>query len=47
LRERQENHGFSRTDALNLVDFLDQWLANYIARIDVQLSDYALNSRSQ
>jgi hemerythrin len=40
FRQRHERHGFSRADAVGLVDFLDQWLANHIARIDVQLKDY-------
>jgi hemerythrin len=29
--------GFDRADAQRLVDFVDQWLAGHIGRIDVQL----------
>ena len=29
--------GFDRADAQRLVDFVDQWLADHIGRIDVQL----------
>lgn len=44
LREfhaRYQIRGFSRSDAYSLVDFVDEWLANHIARIDVKLKDCA------
>jgi hemerythrin len=32
--------GFDREDARRLVDILDEWLANHICRIDVNLKDF-------
>ena len=37
LRERYAVSGFKRSDARELIDLLEQWLANHICRIDVQL----------
>jgi hemerythrin len=31
--------GFDRSDARQLVDFVDAWLANHIARLDTQLRE--------
>ena len=37
FRRRHADHGFRPADARQLVDFLDDWLASHIGRIDVQL----------
>ena len=37
FQQRQRIRGFSRPDAYELVEFLDRWLADHIARIDVKL----------
>ena len=37
FKQRYGTRGFDRTDARGLVDGIDDWLANHIARIDVQL----------
>jgi len=37
FKQRYAVSGFSRTDARDLVDTLDQWLARHICRIDVHL----------
>jgi hemerythrin len=36
-RERFMSNGFDPLEARQLVDFIDQWLASHIARIDTQL----------
>ena len=37
FKHRYTATGFSPQDATQLVDFLDQWLASHIARIDIRL----------
>ena len=37
FQQRYAVSGFDRADARNLVDTLDQWLADHIGRIDVHL----------
>ena len=37
FKQRYAVRGFDRTDARNLVDGIDRWLANHICRIDVHL----------
>lgn len=40
FQQRFDSHGFERSDAHRLVDFIDQWLADHIGRIDVQIKPY-------
>ena len=40
FQQRYAVSGFDRTDPRNLVDTVDQWLADHICRIDVRLKDY-------
>jgi hemerythrin len=40
FRQRYVVGGFDRADAQLLVDFIDQWLADHICRIDVRLKPY-------
>jgi hemerythrin len=42
FRGRYAANGFDRSDARELVDTLDGWLADHICRIDVRLRDYAV-----
>jgi hemerythrin len=37
FRERYSAKGFNRSDAQQLVEFVDDWLARHIGRIDTQL----------
>jgi hemerythrin len=37
FRERYAAKGFNRADAQQLVQYIDDWLANHIGRIDTQL----------
>lgn len=37
FRRRYAENGFNLTEAQRLVEFVDEWLANHIGRIDVQL----------
>jgi len=37
FNERYQQHGFLFTDAEQLVDYVDDWLANHIGHIDVEL----------
>ena len=37
FRKRYAVNGFNPADALQLVQYVDDWLANHIGRIDVQL----------
>jgi hemerythrin len=37
--ERYAASGFDRTEARNLVDTMDHWLAEHICRIDVRLKE--------
>ncbi len=37
FRKRYTVNGFNPADALQLVQYVDEWLANHIGRIDVQL----------
>jgi hemerythrin-like metal-binding protein len=37
FQQRFAARGFDRADALRLVDYIDKWLTNHIARIDTQL----------
>ncbi len=39
FRQRFETQGFVHEDALLLVETIDAWLANHIARIDTRLKD--------
>jgi hemerythrin len=41
FRERYAAVGFERSEALRLVEFIDQWLAVHICGIDLQLKPYA------
>jgi hemerythrin len=41
FQQRYAQRGFSQSDADQLVDFIDTWLAAHIARIDIQLKDCA------
>lgn len=43
---RFKTGGFKRSDARNLVDTLDEWLANHIGRIDTQLRPYVSDPSS-
>ena len=40
FRQRYVVGGFDRAEAQRLVDFIDQWLADHICRIDVRLKPY-------
>ena len=40
FRQRYVVGGFDRADAQRLVDFVDQWLADHICRIDAQHKPY-------
>jgi hemerythrin len=42
FQQRFDVKGFDREDQ-RLVEFIDQWLADHIGRIDVQLRPYAAN----
>jgi hemerythrin-like metal-binding protein len=44
FQQRYATGGFSPTDARELVDTLDAWLADHICRIDVRLKDYVEKS---
>jgi len=44
FRQRYAAGGFSPTDARELVDTLDAWLADHICRIDVRLKEYVEKS---
>ena len=37
FHDRYSSGGYSRDEALRLVDYVDQWLADHIGRIDTQL----------
>ncbi|MFY9702194.1 MAG: hemerythrin domain-containing protein [Terriglobales bacterium] len=41
FEERYTMVGFERAGAYRVVDFVDQWLADHICRIDTQLKPYA------
>ncbi len=40
FKQSYARNGFDRADARNLVDTLDHWMANHIARVDVKLKGY-------
>ena len=42
FQQRFEEKGFDRVDARELVDTVDEWLADHICRIDVRLKDYVM-----
>ena len=42
FQRRFEEKGFDRADARELVDTVDEWLADHICRIDVRLKDYVM-----
>jgi hemerythrin len=37
FRERYRQHGFDIIDALQLVDYVEEWLTDHIVHVDVQL----------
>lgn len=39
FEERYQNAGYQRTDAFELVDLIDSWLAEHIGRIDIHLKN--------
>jgi hemerythrin len=41
FEERYAKVGFDREDAQRLVEFVDNWLADHICRIDIQLKPHA------
>jgi hemerythrin len=41
FQQRYKVGGFDRSDARDLVDTVDKWLADHICRIDTRLKDYA------
>ena len=46
FHKRNVERGFDRAEAQCLVDFVDQWLADHIGRIDVQLKPCVEDSQS-
>jgi hemerythrin len=40
FQERYRRDGFDRAEARDLVDTLDRWLSNHIARIDLRIKPY-------
>jgi hemerythrin len=43
--QRYAQDGFSRSEAQDLVEFIDGWLATHIVRVDVQLKPCVENER--
>ena len=41
FQRRLKAQGFDEADAWRLIEFVDNWLANHIGRIDVQLKQFA------
>lgn len=39
FRQRYETHGYQYTDAIKLIEFVDQWLDKHICHIDIRLRD--------
>ena len=46
LHKRNAERGFEQADAQRLVDFVDQWLADHMGRVDVQLKPCVEDSRT-
>ena len=44
FQQRYGVSGFDRADARELVDTIDRWLSDHIARIDVRLKEYVVKS---
>jgi hemerythrin len=38
-QDRFSKHGFDASHAIKMLDFIDDWLASHICRIDVQLRE--------